>query len=672
MKQLASPFTAIIKLLFKWWWLIAISVALGVGVGYFIRTKQPNVYVATTRLLFGQNFLISGATGTVQNVKEIQDLVTVYSGLVRLSTVLVPVIEDLELNIDMATLNGMMSVTEVENLPLLEISITDTRPDRAANIANRVAQELITQSPADQISQETAFRREQLASLQKQIEELQKEYDNKLAVGGTLTSAFEISQNLQERTAILTNLQELRKLYAEMSAGLGDQARLVSIFEAANPDTVPIVSNSMISVILAGAAGLILSILTIVLLGYFDDRLMWQEGQTSVLDVKALGPLGVVPKNKLPLYLITMPDAIESEVLRQLRAKIVLAAGGVPPRTLTVTSYDSGDGKTVTAANLALAFAQAGQQTLLVDGDIRKGNLHEIFRLPNIMGISDILAGRTDIPDLLSQALLDSGYDRLTILTSGRSSADAPALLSGQRFSQLFEILRTQFEVVVMDSVPTIGGPDSAFLAEVSDGVLIVVDGRRTTQKGLRRTLQTLQQARQVNVYGLVYNRTYLQATSTYNKPYYRRTIALSPERLEQEMKKATKNGRNLSRHIMVDQQGQQLYSLSATATQLGISEETVKNWIKVGYLKTVHQGRRQWIPQNELQNLLERLPRHEIAARGDLNNGDYNHKSEPNGTTATSESVMPSRLRDQRNALLDYVQAPPESETNPAEDTQR
>jgi excisionase family DNA binding protein len=288
------------------------------------------------------------------------------------------------------------------------------------------------------------------------------------------------------------------------------------------------------------------------------------------------------------------------------------------------------------------------------------------------MGISDILAARTDPAEMLSQALLDSGYDRLTVLTSGRSTADAPALLSSPRFGQLVEILHTQFDIVVLDSVPTVGGPDSAFLAEISDGVLIVINGQRTTHKGLRRTLQTLQQGRQVNIYGLVYNRTYLQTTSIYNKPYYRRTIALSPERLEQEMKKANKNGRGFSQHIMLDQQGQHLYSLTATATQLGISEETVKNWIQVGYLKTVRVGRRQWIPQSDLQNLLERLPRHEVGAKSDRNNSDYNHKSEANGTTITSESVMPSLLRDQRNALLDYVQGPTEPETNPPEDTKR
>lgn len=663
MKQASSPVSAVFKLLLKWWWLIALSVALGVGVGLFIRIQQPNIYAAKTRILFGQNFA-SGTTASVVSLRERQDLITVYSGLVRLPTILTPVIEDLGLGISVDQLNGVMRVATFEDLPLLEISIVDTRPDRAADIANRIAQELINQSPTEQVSQETAFKREQLANIQKQIEELQNQYDTNITRGATLTSAFEISQNLTERAALLGNLQQLRSTYAEMSAGMADQLRLLRIFEYANPDSTPVVTGTYISVILAGAAGLLLSVATIVLLAYFDDRLVWQEGMNTLLGVNVLGPLGVVPKNKLPLYIISMPEAMESEVLRQLRAKLVLAAEGTMPKVVTIISYDSGDGKTVTASNLAVAIAQAGHRTLLIDGDIRKGDLHEIFRLPNVMGISDILAGRDDLPPLLSQALLDSGYDRLTILPSGRSTADAAALLSSARFSRLIDLLKTQFDVIVMDSVPTIGGPDSAFMAEVSDGVVIVVDSRRTTEKGLKRTLQALQQARRVNIYGITFNRVYLQATSTHNQPYYRRSASISPERLNRELASAGKRGLQLNRHIVTDNKGDRLYSLKATAIQLGIGEETVKNWVKVGYLNTTRRRGRRWVRESEMQSLLERLPRHQLVRIGERSaNGEY--ATDTSSGHPTAETSLPNLLRDQRNALLDFAREPHIEEPN-------
>ncbi|MBC6934633.1 MAG: hypothetical protein DWB42_02215 [Chloroflexi bacterium] len=653
MKQASSPVTAVFRLLLKWWWLIALSVALGVGVGFFIRTQQPNIYFAKTTILFGQNFA-SSTTGSASSLKQLTDMITIYSGLVRRPTILEPVIEELGLGISVDTLNGVMAVTQVEDLPLLEITIADIRPDRAADIANRVAQELIKQSPTEQISQETEFKREQLRSLQAQIEELQSAYDANIAVGANLTSAFEIAQNLQERSGILQNLQQLRALYAEMSGGLAEQVNLMRIFEYANPETAPLVTSSIIGVALAGGAGLLLSVATIVLIGYFDDRLLWQEGMETIQGIKVLGPLGVVPRNKLPLYVLTMPDAIESEVLRQLRAKLVLAAGGDVPKMLTVTSYDSGDGKTVTASNLALVFAQSGLRTLLVDGDIRKGDLHELFRLPNVMGFSDILASHEDIGVMVSRALLDSTYDNLTILPSGRSNADPAALLSAARFTRLITLLKSQFDIVVMDSVPTIGGPDSAFMAEVSDGVLIIVDSRRTTEKALKRTLQALQQARRANIFGVAFNRVHLQVTATHNQPYYRRTLALSPERLNRELMTANKRKLGFNRHVITDKKGERLYSFKACAIHLGVTVETIQNWTKTGHLNAVRVGRRRWVREGEIQALLERLPRSEIRL-----GGKNDHLPEANGLKAPVEPSLPARLRDQRNALLDYVRDP-------------
>ncbi len=653
MKQASSPVTAVFRLLLKWWWLIALSVALGAGVGFFIRTQQPNIYFAKTTILFGQN-LGSATTATGGSLTQLTDMITIYSGLVRRPTILEPVIDDLGLGVSVDTLNGIMAVNQVEDLPLLEIVVADTRPDRAADIANRVAQELINQSPTEQISQETEFKREQLRSLQSQIEELQNAYDANIANGANLTSAFAIAQNLQERAGILENLQGLRSLYAEMSAGLADQTNLMRIFEFADPETAPLVTSSIIGVVLAGAAGLLLSVATIVMIAYFDDRLLWQEGMETIQGVRVLGPLGVVPRSKLPLYVVTMPDAIESEVLRQLRAKLVLAAGGDVPKMVTVTSYDSGDGKTITSSNLALVFAHAGLRTLLVDGDIRKGDLHELFRLPNVMGLSDILASREEIGVLASRALLDSGYDHLTILTSGRSNADPAALLSSTRFTRLITRLKTQFDVIVMDSVPTIGGPDSAFMAEISDGVLIIVDSRRTTEKALKRTLQALQQARRANIFGVAFNRVHLQATASHNQPYYRRTLSLSPERLNRELVSASKRRFGLNRHIITDKQGERMYSLKACAIHLGITVETVQNWVKTGYLNTVRVGRRRWVRESEIQLLLERLPRNPVSL-----DGQDDHLPEVNGLKASPEPSLPALLRDQRDALLDYMRDP-------------
>jgi polysaccharide biosynthesis transport protein len=653
-KSAASPLRVVLKLIGKWWWLVAIAVALGAGVGYFVRSKQPDIYYASTTVLFDQN-LVSG--GQVSNITRTLELLDTYTGIVRLPKTLVPVIRDLNLNIDVGTLVNKMDVRPIPNLPLLEIVVGDTDPVAAANIANAITREMIDQSPANSISAEEAFKRQQLQDLASQIEALKGQYDDLVATGATLTSAFELAQNTDLQTKALASLRELQGLYADMSAGLTDKSGLLTVFEPASAETSIVVSGSMSSVILSGIGGLVLSLATILLIAYFDDRLEWIEGMETVKGVKVLGPLGLVPRAKLPLYVDTMYDSIESEVLRQMRAKLALASGGVQPKIVTVTSYDSGDGKTVTSANLALTTAQTGLRTLLIDGDMRKGDAHQIFQLPNVMGLSDILSSREELEVLLSRALLDSGYANLTVLTSGRSSADPASLVGSPRFGTLLNFLSKQFDAIVMDSVPTIGGPDSAFMAEASDGVVIVIHAQRTTQKALERTLQTLRQGNNVNIYGLAFNRIALQVTSSYNQPYYRRTLSISPDKLSRELQAVASKRRVLSfkRNIITDQNGELLYSTAAASVHLGLSKADVKRWIKAGHLKAERRSLRYWIRQTEIERLLDQLPRSPLQA----NNGYTDSVNLIGATNGQNNAAIQDVLLEQRDALLNFAREP-------------
>jgi capsular exopolysaccharide synthesis family protein len=647
----SSPLTIVLRLLLKWWWLIAIAVAIGGGVGYFVRSKQPNVYVAKTTVLFGQ-FFQSSSQRQSMSLDDIHQQIITYTDYVREANVLQPVIDNLHLQITVEDLNKRLNVTDEPNLPLLDISVSDTNADNAVNIANAIAQELINNGPGRNTSQQVAFARNQLEQIQTQITQLQNEYDDLIAKGATYTNAFQIAQNKTQLDSTLKTLQDLRTLYSTMSASLPDTTNILSIFTAATAKSASVVTGSFLSVILAAVGGLILSVLTIILIGYFDDRLQWQDSLEQVDGAKVLGPLGMIPRNKLPLYVSSMSDSIEAEVIRQLRAKLVLATDGAQPKVVTVTSYDSGDGKSVTSANLALVCAESGLRTLLIDGDIRKGNQHEFFGLPNVMGLSDILAGRDDLDILLSRALLDTKYDNLTLLTAGRASSNPAVLLSKPRLGELINLLRDRFDAIVMDSVPSIGGPDSAFLAEYSDGVVIVVHGQRTTRRALRRTLQTLHQGanRSVNIYGIVFNRISLQLTSTYNQPYYRRNLAINPEKLYREMLNAGKRtafpGRN--GNVMIDPAGIRLYSIAAASVQLGVSKETMQEWVHTGFIKSEKRSRRAWISETEIAQLLERLPRHEIIA----SNPQMNLPTK-NTTGKLSSGKLRDLLGNQRDALL-------------------
>ncbi len=661
MKTTLAPIPVILKALLKWWWLIAISVALGGGVGYFVRSQQPDLFTSKVTLLVGCDPRYCGQT-TSSSYSLINPLLAVYGELARRPLTLESVIEDLQLGISTDDLNYIMAITELETAPLLEIAITDTDPGRAATIANQIGNELIEGANRGTGGGQV-FTRQEMQTIEQQIDDMRAEHEALVVESASLESAMDIQQNLAKRQVIEQSIATLQQTYASLASSLGSNAAQVSVFEPAVPNYIPSTSGSLLSVLLAGGGGLLLSVVTILFITFFDDRLHWGDDMPeTLLGVKVLGPLGLVPRSKLPLYIATMPDTIESEVLRQLRAKIVLAAGGVQPHVITVASYDSGDGKTVTASNMAVAIAQSGLRTVFIDGDMRKGDLHEIFRLPNVFGLSDVLASREDVERVLSQSLLDSGYDNLTVMTSGRASADPAALLSGPRYGRVIELLKRQFDVIVVDSVPTIGGPDTAFLAEYSDGVVIVVHAQRTTQTGLRRTLQMLQAGNNINIFGLVFNRIRLQVSSSYGYgySYYRRTGGLTPEKLSKELLNTNKSGRFRRGNISYNSHGERLYSLQACATRLGTSTKTVQEWLRVGYLKGDKSRGRIWVKESEIESLLNRLPRQPINLDSTLE--EVAHPS-ANGVSKIDTADLTNLLREQREALLGYMRepAPPE-----------
>jgi capsular exopolysaccharide synthesis family protein len=561
------------------------------------------------------------------------------------------------LDISVSDLLGFLSVQRESMGSLINIGVTDTDPERAAIIANRIAQELIVQTSSRSTLLDIEFLNTQIEDIQNQITRLQNRYTELLNEAETLTSAFDLSQNLGERNSIEATIRDLRTLLLSLLENAPQSE--VQMFEPAVPDYYPITSNSVIDLVIAGGVGGVLSILTIVLFTFFDDRLQWNEiDHEMVAGQRVLGPLGIIPRSRLPLYVDTIPNGIETEALRQVRAKIALANGGRPPRVMTVVSYDSGEGKTLTSANIALETARSGLRTLVIDADMRRGDLHEVFRLPNVFGLSDVLVSNAPLESLLSRALLDSGYENLALLPFGRAEADPAALLGRPRFTEMIEILAQRYDSIVIDAVPTIGGPDAVFLAEASDGIVIVVNTRRTRLTSLRRTVDELTSSPNVNIFGVIFNRVRLQVTTKYNnKYYYRQTVAMNPDRLSREMQKPQSGLAGLRAHIIRDAHGERLYSIKASAARLGVKQSTVQNWIATGFLSAERRMLRRWVRESALNNVMaqrQTVPPPEPESQA----SDYDNLNAVNGT-----HEVPNKLREQRDAILDFAQKPKDGE---------
>lgn len=647
-----SIISTLLRALLKWWWLIVIAVVVSVGVGYFVRTDQPDIYAATATVLVGQD--VRRVQGT--SVRSNTDLLTAYSVFVRRSSILQPVIDELNLGIDVNVLNDIMEIMPNIEASLLEITVHDTDAERAALIANRIAQEMMNQSAIGGGGEvgDPEFINRQLRNLQTQIDQLQTEHDELLAAVPTLNSAFELNQNTEERETINNTLQTLQTLYAQYLNSTTEVQRQVQLFEIAVPNYFPIASNSFLDLLIAGAAGGMLAVVTIVLIVFFDDRFQWSEGDDDeVYGVRVLGPLGIVASNKLPFYADTAPESIEAEALRQVRSKIILnAKNGAPPRVITFVSHDSGDGKTLTTSNMALTFARSGERTVVIDGDIRKGDLHELFRLPNVFGISDVLASREPVEDILHQSILQTNFENLALIPAGRAINDPAALLSNDRLEEMIEALKQKFDLVIFDSAPTIAGQDSVFLGEASDGVVIVVNARRTTQRAIKRTIASLREGRNVYLFGLVVNRVRLQITSKYSTTYYRHAPGITAEQLNKELLSPSRLSIRKPANIMINKNGERLYSVEASASRLGVRSQSIYEWQKSGYLKTEKHGFRTWVNESEIERILSSLPvAEEVEFKPKPKAPAPPAESSTNGITA--RLPVPDQLREQRNAVL-------------------
>ncbi|MBZ0294735.1 MAG: polysaccharide biosynthesis tyrosine autokinase [Anaerolineae bacterium] len=650
----ATVISKVLRALLKWWWLIVVAVALSTGAGYLIRSTQPDLYASTVTLQVGQD--PRTAVSSTSSIQAGANLINAYAVFVRRPFILQPVIDDLQLGITVNQFNDLIRLNDNPNASLLEVTVIDTDPDRAAVIANRLGEEAVRQSVVSGSASDPDFVDRQIQNLQTQINELDERYNELVAEAANLTSAFEINQNLADQDSTQAALQTLQTLYAQYLNSTSDMQRQVRIFEPASPVYWPVASTGLLDLIISAAIGGVLAVTTIVLITFFDDRFQWSESDLeAVSGVRVLGPLGIVPRNRLPLYADAAPESLEAEALRQLRAKIVLATeNGMQPEVITFASHDSGDGKTLTTTNMALTYARSGERTLIIDGDIRKGDIHEFFQLPNVFGLSDVLASSDPIDELLHEAVLKTTIPNLSLMTAGRHSQDPAALLSSPRFEELVNRLRRRFDVVVFDSAPTIAGQDGVFLAEASDGVVIVVNARRTTQSNFKRTVAALSEGRNVHILGLVVNRVRLQVTSKYSSHYYRHTPGIAHTQLNRELLQPAKGPLSFRSNIIVNKRGERLYSLKAASTQLGVRQQTIKDWCKSGTLASERRGFRRWIHEGEIERMLKGLPTAtELVAEEEPSTNGL-HK-----VSSKTALGLPENLREQRKAVLGFVRDP-------------
>lgn len=251
-----------------------------------------------------------------------------------------------------------------------------------------------------------------------------------------------------------------------------DQARLAA--EATVPDVrildpaiVPQrpIKNTAPRLLLMGLlAGLGLGVVGAVVLDRADPKVRYPEQVSRDL---GLPILGAVP------HLRAKDPAEVVEALRGVRLNVANEYGDAEPLLVTITSPGPGDGKSFVSSNLALAFADSGQRTLIVDGDVRRGVLHRRFKANRQPGLVDFLTGQTE--GGVDQIVQETPYPRLSLIGCGTRTQRAPEVLGAPAMAELLSELRGQYDVIVIDSPPLTAGVDPFILGTLTGAMLLVL-----------------------------------------------------------------------------------------------------------------------------------------------------------------------------------------------------
>lgn len=285
----------------------------------------------------------------------------------------------------------------------------------------------------------------------------------------------------------------------------------LQVVDRASPPGRPARNDGPRYFLMASVAGMGLGVAGVLLFGHLDRRVRYPEQVSTSLGLPILGMVPQVKGGSASSGTEVM------EVLESFRAIRAQLARRGPSRNavVLVTSPAPRDGKSLVAANLAISYATAGQRTLLIDGDTRRGNAEQLFGLSASPGLTDYLHGRA----LLSEIEHATEVENLSFIGHGRLRGFDPELLDSPAMDELLEGARQRFDAVVIDGPPLIAGVDPMLLGELSDKVLMVVRTGATDQD---LALSKLQEAGRFDfpVVGAVLNA--VPPTAPYYSSYYR------------------------------------------------------------------------------------------------------------------------------------------------------
>jgi polysaccharide biosynthesis transport protein len=324
--------------------------------------------------------------------------------------------------------------------------------------------------------------------------------------------------------AKLTSLQSnYATLFATTQRGA---LNTLTVIEPASRPVRPVGPNKASTIALAGAVGFVLAASAAYLLEYLDDSVKTPDEVTQLTGLPTLSGIARIQEEAgQKLITHTHPRSPISEAFRVLRTGIQFSSLDKPNRLLLVTSPNPSEGKSTLAANLATVVAQAGNNVLLIDADLRRPTQHKVFGLSDKHGLTSLLLEMSmngqneNVSALLSNHVQKTPINGLNVMTSGPIPPNPSELLGSAKMKGLLDILESNFDIVIIDSPPILAVTDAVVLSTQTDGLLLVIDADKTRRGALKQSVDRLREVN-ANIIGVALNRLSLKSDG-YRYYYY-------------------------------------------------------------------------------------------------------------------------------------------------------
>jgi len=468
------------------WWLAAFAIAAAL-VAYVVSDGRDPVYESEA---LGQIISSRQAQGELLSEEELLSLSNVYVTLASTDTVLDIAHQDEAVAGQEEEFDDSVSVEPQQRVGVLSFRGEAGDAETAAAWANAYAEAFSQYTDTLEDDQRDVV----LDRIQARIDAITAE----LAEQGVPPDDPSVA-------GLNAELAALQQRAADETAAPGDTLRVIERAVAADD---PISPQPLRDAVLALLAALILGIAAAYLREALVDRYSSPEEASADLSLPILGE---IPR--------ATPDVPVLEAFRRLRTAVMVGlerTGGQKEsgRTVLVTGAEPGSGKSFVTANLARSLAAEGWSVTSVDGDLRRPTLHQHFDVARQPGLGDLLAGdglehhAERLAFVVAPPAEGHSGGELRVLTAGTYIEDSVERLSSRRMAAIVEGLQARNDFVVFDSPPALAVVDPVVLARYSDGVIMVIDSRKTKRRDARRAVQTMR-AIGTPVLGMVYNRSH-------------------------------------------------------------------------------------------------------------------------------------------------------------------